>query len=65
MEGLLDVIQEIALPETQPSLGGGSSNNDLPRKKGFPLAMASSREATTGYGKKAPESRRSRMSSCQ
>jgi hypothetical protein len=34
MEGLLDVIQEIALPETQPSLGGGgSSNNDLPRKK--------------------------------
>ena len=34
MEGLLDVIQDIALPETQPSLGGGgSSNNDLPRKK--------------------------------
>ena len=33
-EGLLDVIQNIALPETQPSLGGGgSSNNDLPRKK--------------------------------
>jgi hypothetical protein len=33
-EGLLDVIQDIALPETQPSLGGGgSSNNDLPRKK--------------------------------
>ena len=30
-EGLLDVIQDIALPETQPSLGGGgSSNNDLP-----------------------------------
>jgi hypothetical protein len=33
MEGLLDVIQNIALPETLPSLGGGSSNNDLPRKK--------------------------------
>ena len=34
MEGLLGVIQDIALPETQPSLGGGgSSNNDLPRKK--------------------------------
>ena len=34
MEGLLDVIQNIALPETWPSLGGGgSSNNDLPRKK--------------------------------
>ena len=34
MEGLFDVIQDIALPETQPSLGGGgSSNNDLPRKK--------------------------------
>ena len=34
MEGLLGVIQEIALPETQPSLGGGgSSNNDLPKKK--------------------------------
>ena len=34
MEGLLDVIQDIALPETLPSLGGGgSSNNDLPRKK--------------------------------
>jgi hypothetical protein len=34
MEGLLDVIQHIALPETRPSLGGGgSSNNDLPRKK--------------------------------
>ena len=33
-EGLLDVIQHIALPETRPSLGGGgSSNNDLPRKK--------------------------------
>ena len=33
-EGLLDVIQDIALPETQPSFGGGgSSNNDLPRKK--------------------------------
>ena len=33
-EGLLDVIQNIALPETRPSLGGGgSSNNDLPRKK--------------------------------
>ena len=34
MEGLLDVIQNIALPETRPSLGGGgSSNNDLPKKK--------------------------------
>ena len=34
MEGLLDVIQDIALPETLPSLGGGgSSNNDLPKKK--------------------------------
>jgi len=34
MEGLLGVIQDIGLPETQPSLGGGgSSNNDLPRKK--------------------------------
>ena len=33
-EGLLDVIQDIALPETRPSFGGGgSSNNDLPRKK--------------------------------
>ena len=31
----------------------------------FPLAIASSREATVGYGKKAPVSRRSRMSSCQ
>ena len=33
MEGLHDVIEEIALPETQPSLGGGQSNNDLPKKK--------------------------------
>ena len=34
MEGLLDVIQDIALPETWPSLGGGgSSNNNLPKKK--------------------------------
>lgn len=33
MDGLLGVIQDIALPETQPSIGGGSSNNDLPRKK--------------------------------
>ena len=34
MEGLLDVIQDIALPKTRPSLGGGgSSNNDLPKKK--------------------------------
>ena len=31
----------------------------------FPLAIASSREATAGYGKKVPVSRRSRMSSCQ
>ena len=36
MEGLLDVIQNIALPETRPSLGGGgSSNNDLPKKKDY------------------------------
>ena len=33
MDGLLGVIQEIALPETLPSLGGGQSNNDLPKKK--------------------------------
>ena len=33
MEGLLGVIQSIALPETLPSLGGGQSNNDLPKKK--------------------------------
>ena len=33
MDGLLGVIQNIALPETQPSLGGGQSNNDLPKKK--------------------------------
>ena len=33
MDGLLGVIQDIALPETQPSIDGGSSNNDLPRKK--------------------------------
>ena len=33
MEGLLGVIQEIALPETLPSLGGVQSNNDLPKKK--------------------------------
>ena len=33
MDGLLCVIQNIALPETQPSLGGGQSNNDLPKKK--------------------------------
>jgi hypothetical protein len=30
---LLDVVADIALPETQPSLGGGSSNNELPKKK--------------------------------
>lgn len=30
---LLDVVVNIALPETQPSLGGGSGNNDLPKKK--------------------------------
>ena len=33
MDGLLGVIQEIALPETQPSLGGGQSSNDLSKKK--------------------------------
>ena len=33
MDGLLGAIQNIALPETQPSLGGGQSNNDLPKKK--------------------------------
>ena len=33
MDGLLGVIQEIALPETLPSLGGGQSSNDLPKKK--------------------------------
>ena len=33
MDGLLGVIQEIALPETLPSLGGGQSNNELPKKK--------------------------------
>lgn len=30
---LLDVVADIVLPETQPSLGGGSSNNELPKKK--------------------------------
>ena len=33
MEGLLGVIQDIALPETLPTLGGGASDNDLPKKK--------------------------------
>ena len=33
MDGLLGVIQEIALPDTLPSLGGGQSNNELPKKK--------------------------------
>ena len=33
MDGLLGVIQNIALPETLPSLGGGQSNNELPKKK--------------------------------
>ena len=33
MEGLLGVIQDIALPETQPTLGGGASDNDLTKKK--------------------------------
>jgi hypothetical protein len=32
-EDLMDVVANIALPETQPSLGGGQSNNDLPKKK--------------------------------
>ena len=29
-EDLMDVVANIALPETLPSLGGGQSNNDLP-----------------------------------
>lgn len=34
VEGLADVLLDIALPEVQPSLGGGgSSNNDLSKKK--------------------------------
>ena len=32
-EVMLDVVTNLALPETQPSLGGGQSNNDLPKKK--------------------------------
>ena len=32
-EDLMDVVANIALPETLPSLGGGQSNNDLPKKK--------------------------------
>ena len=32
-EVMLDVVANLALPETQPSLGGGQSNNDLPKKK--------------------------------
>lgn len=32
-EKLLDVIADIALPETQPSIGGVSGNNELPKKK--------------------------------
>ena len=32
-EAMLDVVANLALPETQPSLGGGQSNNDLPKKK--------------------------------
>jgi hypothetical protein len=32
-EAMLDVVASLALPETQPSLGGGQSNNDLPKKK--------------------------------
>ena len=33
-EAMLDVVANLALPETQPSLGGGQSNNDLPKKGG-------------------------------
>ncbi len=33
VEAMLDVVANLALPETQPSLGGGQSNNDLPKKK--------------------------------
>jgi hypothetical protein len=33
-EVMLDVVANLALPETQPSLGGGQSNNDLPKKGG-------------------------------
>ena len=32
-EAMLDVVANLAMPETQPSLGGGQSNNDLPKKK--------------------------------
>ncbi len=32
-EVMLDVVANLALPQTQPSLGGGQSNNDLPKKK--------------------------------
>ena len=32
-EVMMDVVANLALPETQPSLGGGQSNNDLPKKK--------------------------------
>ena len=32
-EAMLDVVANLALPETQPSLGDGQSNNDLPKKK--------------------------------
>ena len=32
-EAMMDVVANLALPETLPSLGGGQSNNDLPKKK--------------------------------
>ena len=32
-EAMLNVVANLALPETLPSLGGGQSNNDLPKKK--------------------------------
>ena len=32
-EAMMGVVANLALPETQPSLGGGQSNNDLPKKK--------------------------------
>jgi len=33
LDRMMNVITTIALPETQPSLGGGRGNNDLPKKK--------------------------------
>ena len=39
-EVMLDVVANLALPETQPSLGGGQSNNDLPKKGGRDYRMS-------------------------